>query len=93
VSGANLYDKQTALYGVRPEEALPCRTCRKPHRETGTYPTDLTDEQWELVESLVRASNLGLQDVLHPRREVANTVLYITHPGAQWSFMPHDLPN
>lgn len=41
----------------------------------------------------MRASKLGPQDVLHSRREVVNAILYITHTGAQWRFMPHDLPD
>lgn len=57
------------------------------------YPTDLSDEQWELVEPFVRASTLGPQEVLHSRREVLNAILYITRTGAQWRFMPHDLPD
>jgi putative transposase len=57
------------------------------------YPTDLTDEQWELLEPFVRASECGPQEQLHPRREVVNAIPYITHTGAQWRYMPHDLPD
>jgi putative transposase len=57
------------------------------------YPTDLTDEQWALLEPFVRASQCGPQEVLHPRREVVKAILYITHTGAQWRYMPHDLPD
>jgi putative transposase len=57
------------------------------------YPTDLTDEQWALVEPFVQASACGPQEQLHPRREVVNAILYITHTGAQWRYMPHDLPD
>jgi putative transposase len=57
------------------------------------YPTDLTDEQWALVEPFVRASECGPQEQLHPRREVVNAILYITHTGAQWRYLPHDLPD
>jgi putative transposase len=57
------------------------------------YPTDLTDEQWVLIEPFVQASECGPQEQLHPRREVVNAILYITHTGAQWRYMPHDLPD
>jgi putative transposase len=57
------------------------------------YPTDLTDEQWALIEPFVRASHCGPQEVLHPRREVVNAILYIKRTGAQWRYMPHDLPD
>ena len=58
-----------------------------------SYPTDLTDQQWALIEPYVRASHCGPQEVLHPRREVVNAILYIKRTGAQWRYMPHDLPD
>jgi putative transposase len=57
------------------------------------YLTDLSDAQWGLIEPFVRASTCGPQDVVHPRREVVNAILYILHTGAQWRYMPHDLPD
>ncbi|MBM7115898.1 IS5 family transposase [Archangium primigenium] len=64
-----------------------------PMPERQRYPTDLTDEQWALIEPFVRASHCGPQEVLHPRREVVNAILYIKRTGAQWRYMPHDLPD
>ncbi|WP_434384872.1 IS5 family transposase [Melittangium boletus] len=61
--------------------------------ERQSYPTDLTDEQWALVEPFVRACHCGPQEVLHPRREVVNALLYIKRTGVQWRYMPHDLPD
>jgi putative transposase len=57
------------------------------------YLTDLTEEQWALVEPFVQASTCGPQEQLYPRREVVNAILYIQHTGAQWRYMPHDLPD
>lgn len=57
------------------------------------YPSDLTDEQWDLIEPFVRASEWGPQEVLHSRREVVNGILYVAHTGAQWRYLPHDLPD
>jgi len=62
-----------------------------PSREP--YPTDLTDEQWALIEPFVQASSCGPQEQRYPRREVVNAILYINHTGAQWRYMPHDLPD
>jgi putative transposase len=64
-----------------------------PRPTRAPYPSDLTDAQWELVEPFVRASECGPQEVLHSRREVVNAILYISHTGAQWRYMPHDLPD
>jgi putative transposase len=41
----------------------------------------------------VRANPYGPQPTVHSRREVVNAILSITHTGAQWRFMPHDLPD
>jgi putative transposase len=58
------------------------------------YPTDLTDEQWALVEPIL----LAYEDRLRPGpertvdlREVTNTLLYQNRTGCQWAFLPHDL--
>lgn len=64
-----------------------CVPDRKP------YPNDLSDAQWALLEPFVRAQEGGPQPVLHSRREVVNAILYISHTGAQWRHMPHDLPD
>ena len=59
--------------------------------ETGCYPSDLTDEQWALVEPLVPVYPGG-----RPRktsmREVLNAIFYIVRTGCQWRFLPKDLP-
>lgn len=64
-----------------------------PMPDRRNYPTDLTNEQWELVEPFVRACHCGPQEVVHPRREIVNAILYIKRTGAQWRYMPHDLPD
>ena len=58
------------------------------------YPTDLTDEQWALVEPVI----LAYEDRLRPGpertvdlREVTNTLLYQNRTGCQWALLPHDL--
>jgi len=57
------------------------------------YPTDLTDEQWAILEPMIpppRTQHGGT-----PRRvdmrEVINTLLYQNRTGCQWEFLPHDL--
>jgi putative transposase len=55
------------------------------------YPSDLTDEQWLVVEPLIPVYTAG-----RPRevdmREVFNTILYLNRSGCQWDMLPHDLP-
>jgi putative transposase len=56
------------------------------------YPSDLTDEQWEILESLVPAPKPGPQPVKHSRREIVNAIFYVLRSGCQWRMLPHDLP-
>jgi putative transposase len=55
------------------------------------YPSDLTDEQWAIVEPLIPVPTVG-----RPRetdmREVLNAILYLNRSGCQWDMLPHDLP-
>ena len=57
------------------------------------YSTDLTDEQWAMVEPLIPPANN--QRGGRPRgvsmREVVNTILYVNRTGCQWDLLPHDL--
>ena len=61
---------------------------RKPYR------TDLTDDQWALLEPLL----LAFEERIRPGpertvslREVTNTLLYQNRTGCQWDMLPHDL--
>jgi transposase len=55
------------------------------------YPSDLTDEQWAVIEPLIPANKVG-----RPRtndiREVLNAIFYLNRAGCQWDMLPHDLP-
>ena len=48
--------------------------------ERRTYPTDLTDAQWNIVEPYVRTSGLGRQPK-HPKREFINALFYQARTG------------
>jgi len=57
------------------------------------YETDLTDEQWQIICSLVEVPQQGPG----PRRsvnlrEVVNALLYKQRTRCQWRMLPHDLP-
>jgi putative transposase len=54
------------------------------------YPSDLTDEPWEIIQPLIPVNSVG-----RPRevamREVLNTIFYQNRSGCQWDMLPHDL--
>ncbi|MFJ9909913.1 IS5 family transposase, partial [Streptomyces sp. NPDC101152] len=61
------------------------------------YPSDLTDEQWDLVEPVITAWKARHPSVSghqgkYAMREIVNAILYQNHTGCQWEFLPHDMP-
>jgi putative transposase len=57
-----------------------------------TYTTDLTDEEWQILEPLLPAEKTGGRPRKYPMREVLNGIQYILRAGCAWRLMPHDLP-
>jgi transposase len=57
------------------------------------YPTDLTDQEWQILEALVPAIKSGGRPANYTRREILNAILYVLRSGSQWRMLPHDLPN
>jgi putative transposase len=57
------------------------------------YPSDLTDEQWAILEPLVPAActRHGGRPRKVDMREGINTLLYLNRTGCQWDMLPHDL--
>jgi len=55
------------------------------------YATDLTDEQWAILEPLVPTAKTGGRKREVNVREVINTILYLNRTGCQWDMLPHDL--
>src|SRR5260370_7558076 len=56
------------------------------------YPSDLTDEQWELLEPLVPALSAEAAYHVHARREIVNAILYVLRSGCPWRLLPHEFP-
>lgn len=56
------------------------------------YPSDLTDEQWELLALVIPEAKPGGRPRAVNMREVVNAMLYINRSGAQWDMLPHDFP-
>jgi putative transposase len=56
------------------------------------YPSDLTDEQWELMQLVVPEAKPGGRPRSADMREVVNAILYLNRSGCQWDMLPHDLP-
>jgi transposase len=61
--------------------------------ERNSYPSDLTDPQWRLVEPMIPPERWGGRTREVDMREVLNGILYLNRTGCQWRALPHDLPN
>jgi putative transposase len=55
------------------------------------YATDVTDEQWALIEPLIPPAKHGGSHRTVDMRLVFNTILYINKTGCQWAMLPNDL--
>jgi putative transposase len=56
------------------------------------YPTDLTDEQWDILRPLLPAAKPGGRPRTVDLREVMNAIFYLLRTGCPWRQLPHDLP-
>jgi transposase len=56
------------------------------------YPSDLTDEEWSLVEPLIAPGKPGGGKRTANMREVVNGLMYVLSTGCQWRAIPKDLP-
>jgi putative transposase len=58
-----------------------------------SYPTDVTDSQWVLVEPILTAPKATGRPAEVDRRAVLNALLYMDRTGCQWRLIPRDFPN
>ena len=56
------------------------------------YPSDLTDEQWAILEPLIPVNTGQGQPTKVSLRAVINAIFYRTRSGCQWRYLPNDFP-
>src|ERR1700730_12537309 len=56
------------------------------------YPSDLTDEQWAILEPLLPPPAEEAPNRKYERREIINAILYVLRSGCSWRLVPHDFP-
>jgi transposase len=57
-----------------------------------SYPTDLSDKEWNLIQHLVPDATPGGRPEASPKREILNAIVYLLRSGCSWRMLPHDLP-
>jgi putative transposase len=55
------------------------------------YPSDLTDEQWNLIKDLIPIY-LGGRPRTTDVRDVVDAIFYLVRTGCQWEYLPKDFP-
>jgi putative transposase len=56
------------------------------------YPSDVTDDQWAILEPLLPRPDPDGRPLEIERREIVNAIFYMLRSGCPWRYLPHDLP-
>ncbi|WP_419906192.1 IS5 family transposase [Hoeflea sp.] len=62
------------------------------NRKTDRYPSDVTNEEWAILEPMVPPARPGGRPRTADMREVINAIFYIGSTGCQWRALPIDFP-
>jgi len=61
-------------------------------RDKLRYPSDLTDDEWELVGPLIPPAKRGGRRRTKDERDLVNGLMYVLSTSCQWRYVPKDLP-
>ena len=70
----------------RSVKELPCRVCPK----TLCHATDLSDDEWKILEPLIPDAKPGGRPRVHETRELLNAIFYVLRGGYALRLLPHD---
>ncbi len=57
------------------------------------YPSDLSNDEWKILEPLLPIEKPGGRHRGYALREIINAIQYLLRGGCAWRMMPHDLPH
>jgi len=79
--------------GAEPPPPDPTRytEVHRPQGSQMSYPSDVTDEEWALIEPLLRGRRRPSPCGESTRRTL-NAIFYVARTGCQWRYLPHDFP-
>ena len=68
----------------------------RPKRAVGvggaSYPSDLTDEQWQIIAPLLPPAKPGGRPRTVDLRDIINAIFYLNRSGCAWRMLPHEFP-
>lgn len=53
-----------------------------------SYPSDLTDAEWDYVQRYLPALPRSGRPRTHPLRRILDAIIYVVRPGCAWRFLP-----
>jgi putative transposase len=56
------------------------------------YPSDLTDREWDYINSLIPSAKPGGRNRETDMRLTINAIFYVTRTGCPWRYLPQDYP-
>jgi putative transposase len=59
---------------------------------TKAYPSDVSDDEWQIIEPHVPPSKPGGRPRKVDMRQVVNAIFYLLRSGCAWRMLPHDYP-
>jgi transposase len=59
-------------------------------RESGRFPSDLTDPEWARLEPLIPAAEPGGRPRKTNMRAAMNAIVYLLRTGCPWRYLPRD---
>jgi putative transposase len=57
-----------------------------------TYPTDLSDAEWECIEPHLPTPRAAGRPRRHSLREILDAIFYLVRSGCAWRLLPHEFP-
>ena len=57
-----------------------------------TYPTDVSDAEWECIEPHLPTPRAAGRPRTHSLREIFDAIFYIVRSGCAWRLLPHEFP-
>jgi len=57
-----------------------------------TYPSDLTDQHWSIIEPMLPPAKSGGRRRSVELRAVVNGIFYLSRSGCAWRLLPHEFP-
>jgi len=62
------------------------------NRTRKSYPSDVSDAEWEFLLPYLTLMREDAPQREYPLRDLFNAIRYVVRTGCQWRYLPHDLP-